>query len=98
MQTTESTLFDKFFRDSNGNIVIAQPPNLPIILWAVTSLLQLVITSGKINIGLDVVSYGAIFTWAWLELFQGVNYFRRSLGLIVLVGVIASRIYSFNLI
>lgn len=94
MQNTETTLFDKIFRDSNGNIVIAQPPNLPIILWGITTLLKLVFTSGKINIALDVVSYGILFTWAWLELFQGVNYFRRTLGLIVLVGVVASRIYT----
>ncbi|MBF2067278.1 MAG: hypothetical protein IGS39_23105 [Calothrix sp. C42_A2020_038] len=92
MQSTESTLFDKIFRDNNGNIVIAQPPNLPIILWAVASLLKLVFTSGEINIGLDAVAYGALFTWGWEELFQGVNYFRRTLGLIVLVGVILSRI------
>ncbi len=98
MQNTESTLFDKIFRDSNGNIVIAQPPNLPISLWGISTLLKLVFTSGQINIALDVVSYGLLFTWAWLELFQGVNYFRRELGLIVLVGVVASRIYSYNII
>jgi hypothetical protein len=33
-----------------------------------------------------------LFTWAWQELFQGVNYFRRSLGLVVLLGAIASRL------
>lgn len=98
MQTTESSLFDKIFRDSNGNIVIAQPPNLPIILWGVASLLKLVFTSGEINVGLDVIAFGAIFTWAWEELFQGVNYFRRALGLIVLVGVVASRIFNYSLI
>lgn len=98
MQTTESSLFDKIFRDSNGNIVIAQPPNLPIILWGVASLLKLVFTSGEINVGLDVIAFGAIFTWAWEELFQGVNYFRRALGLIVLVGVVASRIFNYSII
>ncbi len=39
---------------------------------------------------LDVVANGSLFTWAWMELFQGVNYFRRSLGLIVLIGIITS--------
>jgi hypothetical protein len=90
----ENTLFDKIFRDSNGDIVVAQPPNLPIIVWGVASLLKLIFTSGEINIGLDVVAFGALFTWAWEELFQGVNYFRRTLGLIVLVGVVASRIFA----
>ncbi|HEY9908282.1 MAG TPA: hypothetical protein V6D18_11845 [Thermosynechococcaceae cyanobacterium] len=37
------------------------------------------------------MAFGSLFTWAWLELFQGVNYFRRSLGLIVLLGAIASK-------
>ncbi|MDF5709910.1 MAG: hypothetical protein PUP90_20135 [Nostoc sp. S4] len=88
----ENTLFDQTFRDSEGKIVIAQAPNPPIILWAVASLLTLVFTSGKINVVLDVLANGSIFTWAWLELFQGVNYFRRALGLAVFIAIIASKI------
>ncbi|WP_041620663.1 hypothetical protein [Stanieria cyanosphaera] len=92
----KKTLFDKFFCDSNGNIVIAQSPNPPIILWGVASLLKLVFTSGLTNIALDLIAFGSLFTWAWLELFQGVNYFRRTLGFIVLVGFVWFRIYSHN--
>ncbi len=92
MEIREETLFDKVFRDSEGQIVIAQPPNLPLIVWIVASLLKFVITTGKINLGLELVAFGSLFTWAWEELFQGVNYFRRALGLIVLVGLIASKI------
>ncbi|MGD1919504.1 MAG: hypothetical protein ACFCAD_11805 [Pleurocapsa sp.] len=90
----ENTLFDKIFRDSDGNIVIAQPPNLPIIVAGVASLLKLIFTSDLINVGLDQIAFGSLFTWAWLELFQGVNYFRRTLGLVVLVGFVGSRILS----
>lgn len=89
-----NTLFDKFFRDSEGNIVIAQPPNPPIIVWGVVSLLKLVFTDGLVNVGLDLIAYGSLFTWAWMELFQGVNYFRRTLGLVVLVGFVGARILS----
>ncbi|PZV11126.1 MAG: hypothetical protein DCF22_15100 [Leptolyngbya sp.] len=85
----ESTLFDRTFRDSKGNIVLGQMPNLPILVWMAATILQLVFTSGKIHSGLDLVAFGSLFTWAWQELFQGVNYFRRFLGLIVLVGTIA---------
>lgn len=92
MEIREDTLFDRTFRDSEGNIVIAQPPNLPLIVWIVASLLKLIVTTGKINLGLDLVAFGVLFTWAWEELFQGVNYFRRALGLIVLVGLMASKI------
>ncbi|HLO49795.1 MAG TPA: hypothetical protein VK211_15370 [Kamptonema sp.] len=85
----ENTLFDKVFRDSEGKIVLAQMPNPPLIVWIVASLLKLILTTGKINLGLDLIAFGSLFTWAWEELFQGVNYFRRALGLLVLVGLIA---------
>ncbi len=90
----ENTLFDKIFRDSDGNIVIAQQPNITIIVAGEASLLKLIYTSDIINVGLDQIAFGSLFTWAWLELFQGVNYFRRTLGLVVLVGFVGSRILS----
>ncbi|WP_103666262.1 hypothetical protein [Pseudanabaena sp. BC1403] len=88
----EDTLFNKVFRDNEGKIVLAQMPNLPLIVWIVASLLKLIFTTGKISIGLEVLAFGSLFTWAWEELFQGVNYFRRALGILVLVSLIASKI------
>lgn len=87
-----NTLFDKTFRDSSGNIVIAQPPNLPLLVALTATLLQFVLPSGNLQAGFDLVGFGAWFTWAWLELFQGVNYFRQALGLVVLVAIIAFRL------
>jgi hypothetical protein len=83
---------NRVFRDSEGTIVLAQFPNPPLIGWILASLLQLVFTTGQIKLGLDAVSFGCLFTWAWEELFQGVNYFRRGLGLLVLVLSIAAKI------
>ena len=88
----EDNLLNKTFRDSDGNIVIAQPPNLPLIVWIVATGLEVIVKSGNIHTVADVIAFGSLFTWAWEELFQGVNYFRRALGLIVLIGAIASRI------
>jgi hypothetical protein len=88
----ENTLFDRTFRDSEGKIVLAQIPNLPILVWGTASLLQFLVTSGKIQAGLDLVAFGSLFTWAWQEVFQGVNYFRRALGFVVLVGAIAFKL------
>lgn len=85
----KNTLFDKIFRDSDGKIVLAQMPNLPLTVWIAASLLKLVFTTGVGNTVLNALAFGSLFTWAWLELFQGVNYFRRALGLGVLIGVIA---------
>lgn len=89
---TNQTIFDKMFRDREGKIVIAQMPNIPIVVWFVASLLKLVFTTGEINIGLDVLAFSSLIIWACLELFQGVNYFRRALGLVIIVGLLASRI------
>ena len=88
----ENTFFNQVFRDRDGKIVMAQMPNLPIIVWAVASILKIIFSTGRLNIGLELIAFGSLFTWAWEELFQGVNYFRRTLGLIVLVGLITSKI------
>lgn len=92
LKDMEDSLFDRTFRDSQGEIVIAQKPNLPIVVWLAATLLNLIPTTGNIHAGLDAIAFGSLFTWAWLELFSGVNYFRRSLGFIVLLGAIASRL------
>ncbi|MEO8893910.1 MAG: hypothetical protein ABI417_20685 [Coleofasciculaceae cyanobacterium] len=88
----ENTLFDKTFRDSEGNIVIAQPPNPPLLVGITATLLNLIIKNGTIHTGIEAIGFGALFTWAWLELFEGVNYFRRALGLLVLIGLVGSRL------
>jgi hypothetical protein len=88
----ENSIFDKTFRDSEDNIVIAQPPNLPLLLGITATVLKLIVKSGNIHTAIDAIAFGCLFTWAWLELFEGVNYFRRALGLLVLVGLIASRL------
>ena len=80
----------KVFKDKNGKIVLGQKPNLPIIVWF-TALLLTKITNSTLQDLFAIMSFGALFTWAWLELFQGVNYFRRVLGLLVLVMSIWSR-------
>lgn len=93
IEAKATTLFDRTFRDSEGKIVIAQPPNLPILVGVAATLLELVLPANRLQTGVDLVAFGALFTWAWLEIFQGVNYFRRSLGLIALISLIAIKLY-----
>lgn len=93
-ETKEPTLFDRTFRDSEGNIVIAQMPNLPILVGLTATLLQFVLPSGEIQTVSSLVAFGALFTWAWQELFEGVNYFRRALGLVGLVSLLALTLNS----
>jgi len=88
----ENTLLNQVFHDDEGKIIIAQPPNLPLIVGMVASLLRLILTTGRVNTALDLIAFGSLFTWAWQELFQGVNYFRRALGLIILTALMAGKI------
>ena len=88
----ENTLFNQTFRDSDGNLVIAQPPNPPLLVWLAATLLNFLPTEGNLHTGIELVAFGSLFTWAWMELFQGVNYFRRAIGLIVLLGAVASKL------
>ena len=92
IEAKATTLFDRTFRDSEGKIVIAQMPNLPLIVGLVALVLQYTLPSTKLQTGVDLVAFGALFTWAWQEAFAGVNYFRRALGLIVLVSIIVIKL------
>jgi hypothetical protein len=89
-----TTGLDGFFRDKDGNVVIIQPPNLIISTWALASISKLVFPTGSINGGLDFIATIALFIWAGAELFIGDSGFRRTLGAIVLVGMILSKFTS----
>ncbi|PLS81589.1 hypothetical protein CYG49_01675 [Candidatus Saccharibacteria bacterium] len=75
---------DRFFKDSKGNVVITQPPNFPLIAWAVLKVTSLLPWQGDISNGFNLLSSAFLFVWAYLELTAGVNHFRKSLGVLVL--------------
>jgi hypothetical protein len=91
-----STLFDRLFRDAAGQIVIWQPPNLPIVIWVSATLLRLVFQTGQVKLILDLLAFSSLLYWSFLEITQGVNYFRRDLGVIVLIALIISVIQQFG--
>ncbi len=83
------TLFDKTFKNRDGSWGLAAKPNLPLIVWLAATLVAYPL-SGRPALLAQAISYGSLFTWAWLEIFQGANYFRRALGVLVLVYLLAS--------
>jgi len=82
---------DKIFKDNDGKTVLSQTPNLPLITFGISLLLSKV-TGGTAQQLFDVLAFGSLFVFAWLELFNGVNYFRRALGLTVILILIANKI------
>jgi hypothetical protein len=93
-----TTLFDRLFRDSNGEIVIAQAPNLPILIWLGATLLKLVVKTGQVKVALDLLAFSSLSYWSFLEISQGDSYFRRDLGIIVAIALITSLIQRFGTI
>jgi hypothetical protein len=82
---------DRFFQDDKGNVVIAQPPNIPISVWAISSILKLFVKNENLYSNLDAIAFGSLFVWSLMELFQGASTFRRILGLVVLITTIVTR-------
>lgn len=81
----------KFFKDSEGKFAVVQVPNVPLIGWFVFAVASHFITSAPWRHGLSYLSFGFLFTWAWLEITAGKSCFRRVLGLAVLVVTVYSR-------
>lgn len=81
---------NKLFKNKDGKVVIWQFPNAPLLV-AIAAWLLRHFTEGTLHTIGDGVFFGAILVWAGLEVFSGVNYFRRGLGLLVAALVISSR-------
>lgn len=89
---SKQTFLEKCYKDKEGRVVLYQTPNAPLVLWVVSTIFSHLITNGVFHQIFSLIAFGAIFTWSWLELFQGSSYFRRLLGAIVLVGSIVGRL------
>ena len=80
------------FKDSSGKIIIIQKPNLPLIVWFVSVIASYLPLHDSLTAFFSLISFGALFTWTWLEIFSGVNLFRRLLGITVMAALLISRL------
>ncbi len=90
----QGSFLDQVFRDREGQIVIAQMPNPPLLVGLGATLLQQFLPKGSLRSGVETVAFIALLIWACQETFEGVNAFRRSLGLTVLVSLVALKLRS----
>lgn len=86
---TEPDVWDKFWKDSHGKIVVYQRPNVLLLSWLVIQIVSLFL-NGTVADVLGYVASGVLIIWSLLEIFKGVNYFRRLLGTVVLVVTVLS--------
>ncbi len=88
------SLWDKVWKDTSGKVVVWQWPNRWLIAWAVLTGLSLALNGRAADICSTAGSV-ALLAWSALEIFKGVNYFRRALGALVFLFAITSLIKSF---
>ena len=67
----------------NG-LVVAQFPNLPLAVWLAATVIAK-LTSGTVESVALAIAAVALSAWAYLELSDGANWFRRLLGAAVLI-------------
>jgi hypothetical protein len=92
--STNHSLWDRTWKNRQGQVVIWQMPNIPLITWVVLTFLALLLNRGTLADVLSWIGSAALIIWCLLEIFKGADYFRRALGLLVLVYAIAALIQS----
>lgn len=92
-QNSHQNLWDKIWRDKHGKVIIWQFPNAALWVWAGFTTLSLLF-SGIISDILAWIASAGLIVWAFLEIFKGANYFRRLLGLTVLIYAVMTVIRS----
>lgn len=88
------SIWDKIWRDKEGDVVIFQWPNVWIIGWAAANFISLVSPTRGLSKITWWIGFVFIMVWALLEIFKGTNYFRRGLGLIIMLLSILSAIHG----
>ncbi len=73
----------QFFKDKQGHWAIIQIPNLLLSGWIIITVVNFFVRNPHISTLQNTV----LFAWAYLELTEGASYFRRTLGVIILIGV-----------
>lgn len=83
---------NRFFYDSNNNLVLFQWPNITLSLWIFFTILAKLTTS-NVQDTFSLVASISLTIWAIIEITTGVNYFRRTLGLTILAYIMYTRLF-----
>ncbi|HVC35997.1 MAG TPA: hypothetical protein VNE40_00930 [Candidatus Dormibacteraeota bacterium] len=83
-------LLQKTFKDKEGSIVIGQFPNLPLFGWILLQIVALNIHKGHARTAFQDLAMASLFTWSYLEITDGANYFRKLLGFVIMIVVVVS--------
>ena len=90
MQHKLKSIYEYLFYDKSGKPVLWQFPNVPLVVWMGFRILSFINTFPDYNSMFDRIGTGFLFIWAFLELTEGVNKFRKTFGLVVLIYLMIS--------
>lgn len=71
--------------------MVWQKPNLFLWIWIVATVMSIIMNTNAVERFMVFIGGIAIIIWSIMEIYSGVNYFRRLLGVCVLMLIIASR-------
>ena len=92
-RSNHRSLWDRIWRDEDGHLAVWQMPNIWLIAWAVGTTLSLIF-GGMLGDAFFWIASASLVIWSLLEIFRGDSYFRRALGLVVLIYAVASMLKS----
>jgi hypothetical protein len=80
------SLWDRIWEDPKGKVVIWSWPNKWLWIFIGSMVLQIVLgASNTLTPAIKLIGNISLAIWAILEVYSGVNYFRKALGVCVLV-------------
>ena len=80
------------FQDNTGKYIIGQPPNLPVYIMLIGIIGSHIVTTGKGYSFFELLFFGAAFLWSYLEIRFGEAGIRRIMGVVVMIGIFASKL------
>lgn len=82
----KETFSDRFWLDKEGNLSILQKPNIALTAWIASVFIQILLGVGNpISEVAKAIGSACIAIWAIMEVYSGVSYFRKLLGVFVLI-------------
>jgi hypothetical protein len=92
-KSEDRDFWDKFWKDKHGHFVVWQTPNPALWVWIASIVITFILPDGAVADVVGWIGKIAILIWAALELIWGASYFRRLLGLAVLLLPVAVILY-----
>jgi energy-coupling factor transporter transmembrane protein EcfT len=86
---------DWLFKDFNGRrgkYVIAETPNVPLVIFMACIILAVVSDPGRVQSGFTLAAYAALVCWGIMEAHSGRSRFRKLLGYVGLLAIVGALI------